>query len=238
MSAARTAVGTFRGALAKFSAPQLGSIAIKGALEKAGVKPEQVDEVFMGNVISAGMGQAPTRQATLGAGLPVSTVTTTINKVCASGMKAIEMGGLTLAAGLANVVVAGGMESMSQVPFYAPRGHGYGNTTLYDGILRDGLTDVYDNIHMGVCAEETAAKYNISREQQDAHAMMSYTRSAEAWKKGQFANEIVPITIKDKKKDIVFNEDEEYKKIDFSKIPGLKGAFQKDGVWFGIVPPG
>lgn len=121
------------------------------------------------------------------------------------------------------------MESMSQVPFYAPRGHGYGNTTLYDGILRDGLTDVYDDIHMGVCAEETAAKYEITREQQDAYAIQSYTRSAEAWRKGVFANEIVPIVIKDKKKEIVFKEDEEYKKIDFSKIPGLKGAFKKDG---------
>ncbi|KAI9032260.1 Thiolase, N-terminal domain-containing protein [Hyaloraphidium curvatum] len=229
VGAARTAVGTFRGALSKFSAPQLGSIAIKGALEKAGVKPEQVDEVFMGNVISAGMGQAPARQAALGAGLPVSTVTTTVNKVCASGMKTVELGGLTLAAGLANVVVAGGMESMSNVPFYVPRGHGYGNTTMYDGILRDGLTDVYDDIHMGICAEETAQKYGFTREQQDAHAVQSYTRSAEAWKRGQFANEIVPVVIKDKKKDVAFAEDEEYKKIDFSKIPQLKSAFKKDG---------
>ena len=183
----------------------------------------------MGMVLQAGAGQAPARQVVFGAGMRETTEATTINKVCASGMKAITMAAQSLMVGSRSIMVAGGMESMSNVPFYAPRGAAYGNQTLLDGIVHDGLTDVYDRIHMGLCAEDTAAKYGITREQQDAHAIQSYTRSAEAWKKGVFDSEIVPVTIKSRGKDTVISVDEEYTNVKFDKIPGLKPVFKKDG---------
>ncbi|KAF9947592.1 erg10, acetyl-CoA C-acetyltransferase [Mortierella alpina] len=228
VSAVRTPVGCFNGALKKFTAPQLGSIAIRGAIEKAGIKADQVEEVYMGNVLQANVGQSPARQATLGAGCPLTTEATTINKVCASGMKAVMLAAQGLQTGARDVMVAGGMESMSNVPFYSPRNAGYGHQTLTDGIIKDGLWDVYNQFHMGNCAENTADKLKITREQQDAHAIESYTRAAKAWKDGVFANEIVPVTIKDKKGDKFFAEDEEYKNVKFDKIPSLKPVFQKE----------
>ncbi|KAF9336459.1 erg10, acetyl-CoA C-acetyltransferase [Podila minutissima] len=228
VSAARTPVGTFQGALKKFTAPQLGSIAIRGAIEKAGIKADQVEEVYMGNVIQAGEGQSPARQAALGAGCPLTTEATTINKVCAAGMKSVMLAAQGLQTGAREIMVAGGMESMSNVPFYSPRNAGYGHQTLTDGIIKDGLWDVYNQFHMGNCAENTAAKMNITREQQDAHAIESYTRAAKAWKAGVFTEEVIPVVIKDKKGEKIINEDEEYKNVKFDKIPGLKPVFQKE----------
>ncbi|KAG0362146.1 erg10, acetyl-CoA C-acetyltransferase [Podila minutissima] len=228
VSAARTPVGAFQGALKKFTAPQLGSIAIRGAIEKAGIKADQVEEVYMGNVIQAGEGQSPARQAALGAGCPLTTEATTINKVCAAGMKSVMLAAQGLQTGAREIMVAGGMESMSNVPFYSPRNAGYGHQTLTDGIIKDGLWDVYNQFHMGNCAENTAAKMNITREQQDAHAIESYTRAAKAWKAGVFTEEVIPVVIKDKKGEKIINEDEEYKNVKFDKIPGLKPVFQKE----------
>ncbi|KAF9313681.1 erg10, acetyl-CoA C-acetyltransferase [Podila horticola] len=228
VSAARTPVGTFQGALKKFTAPQLGSIAIRGAIEKAGIKADQVEEVYMGNVIQAGEGQSPARQAALGAGCPLSTEATTINKVCAAGMKSVMLAAQGLQTGAREIMVAGGMESMSNVPYYSPRNAGYGHQTLTDGIIKDGLWDVYNQFHMGNCAENTAAKMNITREQQDAHAIESYTRAAKAWKAGVFTEEVIPVVIKDKKGDKIISEDEEFKNVKFDKIPGLKPVFQKE----------
>ncbi|KAJ3100791.1 erg10, acetyl-CoA C-acetyltransferase [Phlyctochytrium bullatum] len=207
----------------------MSSEAIRGAIDKAGLTPQDVEEVYMGNVVSAGLGQAPARQAALKAGCPESTEATTINKVCASGLKSVIFATQTLQTGARKVIVAGGMESMSNVPFYFPRGAQYGQQIVHDGIVKDGLTDVYNQIHMGVCAEETAAEYKISREEQDAHAIESYTRAAEAWKKGLFKAEVVPVTIKDKKGDKVVAEDEEYRNVKFDKIPSLNAAFVKNG---------
>ncbi|KAF9375926.1 erg10, acetyl-CoA C-acetyltransferase [Podila verticillata] len=228
VSAARTPVGAFQGALKKFTAPQLGSIAIRGAIEKAGIKADQVEEVYMGNVIQAGEGQSPARQAALGAGCPLSTEATTINKVCAAGMKSVMLAAQGLQTGAREIMVAGGMESMSNVPYYSPRNAGYGHQTLTDGIIKDGLWDVYNQFHMGNCAENTAAKMNITREQQDAHAIESYTRAAKAWKAGVFTEEVIPVVIKDKRGDKIVNEDEEFKNVKFDKIPGLKPVFQKE----------
>ncbi|KAG0028463.1 erg10, acetyl-CoA C-acetyltransferase [Podila clonocystis] len=228
VSAARTPVGAFQGALKKFTAPQLGSIAIRGAIEKAGIKADQVEEVYMGNVIQAGEGQSPARQAALGAGCPLTTEATTINKVCAAGMKSVMLAAQGLQTGAREIMVAGGMESMSNVPYYSPRNAGYGHQTLTDGIIKDGLWDVYNQFHMGNCAENTAAKMNITREQQDAHAIESYTRAAKAWKAGVFTEEVIPVVIKDKKGDKIVNEDEEFKNVKFDKIPGLKPVFQKE----------
>ncbi|KAG0036373.1 erg10, acetyl-CoA C-acetyltransferase [Podila clonocystis] len=228
VSAARTPVGAFQGALKKFTAPQLGSIAIRGAIEKAGIRADQVEEVYMGNVIQAGEGQSPARQAALGAGCPLTTEATTINKVCAAGMKSVMLAAQGLQTGAREIMVAGGMESMSNVPYYSPRNAGYGHQTLTDGIIKDGLWDVYNQFHMGNCAENTAAKMNITREQQDAHAIESYTRAANAWKAGVFTEEVIPVVIKDKKGDKIVNEDEEYKNVKFDKIPGLKPVFQKE----------
>ncbi|ORX93033.1 thiolase [Basidiobolus meristosporus CBS 931.73] len=228
-SVARTPVGCFRGSLAKVPATKLGAIAIKGAIEKSGIKPNQVEEVYMGNVIQAAEGQAPARQAVLGAGCPESTEATTINKVCASGMKAIMLATQNLQVGARSIMVAGGMESMSNSPFYVPRSHEYGHQALSDSIIKDGLWDVYNQIHMGSCAEQTAAKYKITREAQDEHAVSSYKRAAEAWKNGVFKNEIVPVTIKGKKGDTVIEVDEEYTKVNFDKITSLRPVFQKDG---------
>jgi acetyl-CoA C-acetyltransferase len=233
VSAVRTPMGSFGGVLASFSATQLGSLAIKGALEKAGVAADQVQEVLMGNVCSANLGQAPARQAALGAGIGANVPCTTINKVCASGMKSIAYGAQSIMLGLADVVVAGGMESMSNIPYYVPSarwGSKYGNMELIDGLAKDGLTDAYDHQAMGTCADATATKYQISREAQDEFAIRSYTLAAESTQKGWFNKEIVPISIPQRKGEaLLLNEDEEYKKVDFGKIPSLRPAFTQDG---------
>ncbi|MCW5924396.1 MAG: acetyl-CoA C-acyltransferase [Saprospiraceae bacterium] len=233
VSAVRTPIGSFGGVLAGISATQLGAAAIKGALEKAGVATNEVNEVLMGNVVSANLGQAPARQAARFAGLPDNVPCTTINKVCASGMKAITIGAQSIMLGINDIVVAGGMENMSQIPYYLPNarwGLKYGNGELVDGLAKDGLTDVYNQKAMGVCGDATAAKYNISREEQDAFAIDSYKRAAAATEAGFFKSEIVPVTIPQKKGDpLQIVEDEEYKKVMFDKIPGLRPAFTPDG---------
>ncbi|KAM4046039.1 acetyl-CoA acetyltransferase, mitochondrial [Anomaloglossus baeobatrachus] len=229
-SAVRTPIGSFQGSLASFPATKLGSVAIKAAVERAGIPAEEVNEVYMGNVLQAGQGQAPTRQAALGAGLQISTPTTTVNKVCASGMKSVMLAAQSLMCGHQNVMVAGGMESMSNVPYCMTRGATpYGGVKLEDLIVKDGLTDVYNKFHMGNCAENTAKKFSIGREEQDSFAISSYTRSKASWESGIIAKEIAPVTIQQKgKPDVVVQEDEEYKRVDFSKFPKLKTVFQKD----------
>lgn len=233
VSAVRTPIGSFGGSLTPFTAVQLGSIAIKGALEKAGLAGTHVDEVFMGNVISAYLGQAPTRQASIGAGLGHNVPCTTINKVCASGMKAVMLGAQSIMLGHNDVVVAGGMESMSNIPYYVPKarfGYKYGNAEFVDGLQHDGLWEVYNKFPMGNCAEVTSKEMNITREMQDEYAIQSYKRSAESWSSGKFKDEIVPVEIPQRKGDpIMFAEDEEYKNVSFEKIPGLRPVFQKDG---------
>ncbi|MCE7063687.1 acetyl-CoA C-acyltransferase [Dyadobacter sp. CY326] len=234
LSAARTPIGSFGGSLSSVHAARLGATAIKAALEKANVSADQVEEVIMGNVISANLGQAPARQAALYAGLPESVITTTVNKVCASGMKALMFGAQAIQSGDAKAIVAGGMESMSQVPFYLPKarnGYGYGNGEIIDGLLKDGLIDVYDQIGMGLCGDRTATKYNISREDQDAFAIRSYTKSAESTANGFFQNEIAAVEVPSPKGGdaVIVSEDEEYKKVKFEKIPLLKPAFSTDG---------
>lgn len=233
VSAVRTPLGSFGGVFAGLTAIELGSAAIKGALEKAGVPAAEVQEVFFGNVVSANLGQAPARQAALGAGLPLSVPCTTVNKVCASGMKSIMFGAQSIMLGYNDVVVVGGMESMSNIPYYVPNarwGYKYGDGALVDGLSKDGLTDAYDHQAMGVCADATAVKYGITREQQDAFAIRSYQRAAEATQQGWFGNEIVPVGVPQRKGDpLMVAEDEEYKRVDFSKIPGLRPAFTKDG---------
>lgn len=232
VSAVRTPMGSFGGTLAGIPATKLGAIAIKGALDKIKLDPKLVNEVFMGSVLQANLGQAPARQAAKFAGLPDNVNCTTVNKVCASGMKSISLAAQAIMLGDADVVIAGGMESMSQVPFYLENnrwGAKYGNGTVIDGLAKDGLTDVYGNVPMGNCAELCAKEYNFSREDQDAFAIESYKRSAAAWAAGKFSEEIVPVEVKTKKGDILFAEDEEYKAVNFEKIPGLKPVFQKDG---------
>lgn len=233
ISAVRTPIGSFGGSLSGVSATRLGATAIKGALEKAGIPADQVNEVIMGNVVSANLGQAPARQAARFAGLPDSVPCTTLNKVCASGMKAITFGAQSVMLGINDIVVAGGMENMSQIPYYIPNarwGYKYGNTELIDGLAKDGLTDVYDQNAMGVFADRTAAKYGITREQQDAYAIDSYKRTAEATGNGYLASEIVPVEIPQKKGDpLRILDDEEYRKVVFDKIPGLRPAFTPDG---------
>ncbi len=232
VSAVRTPLGSFGGALAGVSSTKLGAIAIKGALDKIKLDPALVNEVFMGSVLQANLGQAPARQAAKFAGLPDSVNCTTINKVCASGMKSISLGVQAIMLGDADIVVAGGMENMSQVPFYLENnrwGAKYGNGTVIDGIAKDGLIDVYGNVPMGNCAELCAKEMNFSREQQDAFAIESYKRSAAAWAAGNFKEEIVPVEIVTKKGTVLITEDEEYKNVNFEKIPGLKPVFQKDG---------
>ncbi len=233
IAAVRTPMGSFGGSLKDFSATQLGGIAIKGAMDKAGIDGAQVDEVLMGSVIQANLGQAPARQAAKFAGLPNEVVCTTVNKVCASGMKAIAQGAQSILLGDAAVVIAGGMESMSNVPFYSDTmrwGHKYGNVQLVDGLAKDGLTDVYDGKAMGVAAEMCATTCKVSREDQDAFAIESYTRSQAAIQQGKFDNEIIPVSIPQKKGDpILFARDEEPFNVKFDKIPGLKGAFVKEG---------
>jgi acetyl-CoA C-acetyltransferase len=233
VSAVRTPIGSFGGILAGISATHLGAVAIKGALEKAGVQPDQVNEVLMGNVVSANLGQAPARQAARYAGLPDNIPCTTVNKVCASGMKTIALGAQSIMLGINDIVVAGGMENMSQIPYYLPNarwGYKYGNGEFIDGLAKDGLTDVYNQKAMGVCADATAVKYGISREAQDAFAIESYQRAAAATDAGFFSDEIIPVLIPQKKGDpIQILQDEEYKKVMFDKIPGLRPAFTPDG---------
>ncbi len=232
VAAKRTPMGSFNGALSSVPAPQLGAVAIKAALEAAGVSPEMVQEVIMGNVLQAGVGQAPARQASKFAGIPDHVPATTINKVCASGMKAIALGAQSIQLGYYDIVVAGGMENMSLTPHYLPNsraGYKYGNFNAIDGIVNDGLTDVYSSTLMGSCAETCAAEYNFSREDQDNFAIESYTRSAKAWADGKFNNEIAPVTVSTRKGDVTISEDEEYKNVNFDKIPGLRPVFKKDG---------
>lgn len=233
ISAVRTPMGSFGGSLKGFSATQLGAVAIKGAVEKAGIKPEQVQDVLMGCVIQANLGQAPARQAAKFAGLPNEVNCTTVNKVCASGMKAIAQAAQSIMLGDADIVVAGGMESMSNVPFYSDAmrwGNKYGNVSFIDGLAKDGLTDVYDGKAMGNAAEMCAATCNVTREEQDAFAIESYKRSQAAVSGGKFENEIVPVAIPQKKGDpVLFAKDEEPFNVKFEKIPELKSAFQKDG---------
>ncbi len=233
VSAVRTPLGSFGGSLASVSATKLGAVAIKGALDRISLNPNEVQEVLMGSVIQANLGQAPARQAAKFAGLPDGVQCTTINKVCASGMKAVMQGAQSIMLGDADVVVAGGMESMSNVPFYAETlrwGNKYGNTTLIDGLAKDGLTDVYHNYPMGTAADMCAKECNISREDQDAFAIESYKRSAAAWAAGKFNDEIVPVEIVGRKGDVtLFSEDEEYKSVNFDKIAGLRPAFSKEG---------
>lgn len=233
LSAVRTPLGSFGGSLKDLTAPQLGAIAIKGALKKAGIAPEEVEEVLMGSVIQANLGQAPAHQAARLAGLPDSVCSTTINKVCASAMKALAQGAQSILLGDAHVVVAGGMESMSNAPFYADSlrwGHKYGNTPFIDGLAKDGLTDAYDGKAMGNAAELCAATCGITREQQDAFAIESYKRSQAAIEAGKFDEEIVPVEIPQKKGEpLVVSKDEEPYKVKFDKVASLKSAFQKDG---------
>ncbi|GAB2789003.1 acetyl-CoA C-acyltransferase [Rhabdobacter roseus] len=233
VAAVRTPIGSFGGTLADLSATRLGAEAIKGALAHAALDPQQIEEVYMGNVVSANVGQAPARQAALYAGLPPQTICTTVNKVCASGMKAAVLAAQSIRLGDAGVVVAGGMESMSQIPFYLPKaryGYGYGNGEIVDGLLRDGLTDAYDHIAMGVCGDRTAEKYQISREQQDEYAIRSYRRSAEATEKGYFKSEIVPLQVPQRRGEpLLVSEDEEFRKVKFEKIPTLRPVFSAEG---------
>ncbi len=232
VSAARTPIGSFMGGLSTIPAPRLGAVAIKGALDKINLKPELIDEVLMGNVVQAGTGQAPARQATIYAGLPDTTPSTTINKVCASGMKAVMQGAQAIALGDADIIVAGGMENMSLIPHYyhARTGTKFGPAKMEDGMQKDGLVDVYDQNAMGVCADACADEYHFSREDQDAYAIQSYERSAKAWKDGKFNNEVVSVEVPQRRGEpIVVSEDEEFKNVKMDKIPALRPAFTKEG---------
>ena len=232
IAAVRTPIGAFMGGLSTVSATELGAIAIKGAIDKSNLPVNLIDEVFMGNVLQAGLGQAPARQAALGAGLGQNVPCTTINKVCASGMKAIMLGAQTILAGDNHIVVAGGMENMSQTPHYldARNGTKFGNIITQDGISKDGLLDVYSKIPMGNCAEICAKEHKISREDQDNFAITSYKRASAAWAAGKFNDEIISVSVPQRKGDpIVIKEDEEYKNVFLDKIPGLRPAFDKDG---------
>ena len=233
VSAVRTPMGSFGGALSSLSATQLGAAAIKGAVEKAGIKSEEVNEVYMGNVLQANLGQAPARQAAMFAGLSQNIPCTTINKVCSSGMKSIMIAAQSIMCGDNDVVIAGGMENMSAVPHFLGNGRNgqkLGDMKLIDGLVKDGLTDVYNNVHMGNCAEVCASEMNFSREQQDSFAIESYNRSAAAWEAGKFADEIVSVKVPQRRGDaLVVTEDEEYKNVKMEKIPTLRPVFQKDG---------
>ncbi|UHG92333.1 acetyl-CoA C-acyltransferase [Spirosoma oryzicola] len=232
ISAVRTPIGSFGGVLSTLSATDLGAAAIRGALTRAGVSADQVQEVYMGNVVSANVGQAPAKQAALKAGLPATIPCTTINKVCASGTKAIMLAAQMIQLGLADVVVAGGMESMSNTPYYVPKarfGYKYGNAELVDGLARDGLVDVYDQCAMGVFADQTAQKYAISRESQDTFTVQSYRRSEASTQGGQFSAEIIPVDVTDRKGTVTVTADEEYTNVRYDKIPTLKPAFSPTG---------
>lgn len=231
VSAARTPMGSFLGSLSTVPATKLGSIAIKGALDKISLDPKEVQEVYVGNVLQAGEGQAPARQAAIGAGLSNETPATTINKVCASGMKAVMMAAQSIKAGDQDVIVAGGMENMSSVPHYykARNATKLGDVKMQDGMVLDGLTDVYNKVHMGVCAEKCAAEYEFSREDQDNFAIESYKRSAKAWSEGNFKEEVVPVEVPQRKGDpVLFSEDEEFKAVNFDKMGTLATVFQKE----------
>jgi acetyl-CoA C-acetyltransferase len=232
VSAVRTPMGAFMGGLSTVPATVLGSTAIKGALEKGNVKADSVNEVFMGNVLQAGVGQAPARQAALGAGLGNNVPCTTVNKVCASGMKAVMLGAQSIIAGDNEIVVAGGMENMSLTPHYLDGRNGskFGNITMLDGITKDGLLDVYNNVPMGNCAELCAKEHNFSRENQDAFAIDSYKKAAAAWEAGKFNDEVVPVAVPQRKGDpIIVSQDEEFKNVFLDKIPNLRPAFDKEG---------
>ncbi|MCH7400288.1 acetyl-CoA C-acyltransferase [Belliella kenyensis] len=233
VAAVRTPLGSFGGKLSGLSATELGSIAIQGALKKGGVKAESVDEVLMGNVLSANLGQAPARQAAVGAGIGYNVPCTTINKVCSSGMKAVMFAAQSIMTGQNDIVVAGGMESMSNVPYYVPKarfGYKFGNAEFVDGLAKDGLFEVYNKFPMGNCAENTAKEMKISREDQDEYAIQSYNRSAESWKNGVFKDEVIPVEITGRKGEkIVIDEDEEYKNVMFDKIASLRPVFDKEG---------
>lgn len=232
VSAVRTPIGSFMGGLSTIPAPKLGAIAIQAALQKIGLDPTKVDEVLMGNVVQAGTGQAPARQAAIYAGIPDSVPCTTVNKVCASGMKAVMQAAQSIALGDTSIVVAGGMENMSLIPHYVHMrtGKKFGPTELVDGMQRDGLVDVYDQNAMGVCGDACAEKHDISREEQDAFAIQSYKRSATAWSAGKFKDEIIPVEVTQRRGDpLVVDEDEEYKNVKMEKIPALRPAFTKEG---------
>ncbi len=232
VSAARTPIGSFMGALSTVSAPHLGAAAIKGALEKINLDPNLVDEVIMGNVVQAGVGQAPARQAALYAGLPNTVIATTINKVCASGMKAVMQGAQAIMSGDAEIIVAGGMENMSMIPHYMHLRNGvkFGPTSMVDGMQKDGLQDAYDNNAMGVSADLCATEYKITREQQDAFAVQSYERSAKAWEAGKFDDEVVPVVVPQRRGEpVMVTKDEEYTNVKLDKIPSLNAAFTKEG---------
>ena len=231
-SVARTPIGSFMGSLSSIPAPKLGAVAIKGALQKINLDPSLVEEVFMGNVVSAGLGQAPARQAAMFAGIPNHAPCTTVNKVCASGMKSIMLAAQTIQLGGADIVVAGGMENMSAIPHYyhARKGAKFGPVKMEDGMQKDGLVDVYDQVAMGVCADACAVEYEFSREDQDNFAIQSYNRSSETWKSGKFTEEIVPVEVPQRRGEpLIFSEDEEYKNVKMDKIPALRAAFTKDG---------
>ncbi|RMZ92207.1 hypothetical protein DV736_g515, partial [Chaetothyriales sp. CBS 134916] len=232
VSAVRTPTAKFNGSFLNVSAPKLGAEAIKGAVAKSGVPVSKITDVYMGNVLQANMGQAPARQAAIFAGLPSTVEAVTVNKVCASGLKAVALAAQNIQLGLAEAQVAGGMENMSQVPYYLPRAAQnppFGHIKLEDGLLKDGLTDVYNQFHMGNCAENTVKKFNISREAQDAYAIRSFERAQAAWDAGKFADEIVPVTVKSKKGDTVVSKDEGYDQLRRDKVPTLKPAFLSDG---------
>ena len=232
VSAARTPIGSFLGGLSTVPATRLGSIAIQGALNKINLKPELVDEVLMGNVVQAGVGQAPARQAALGAGIPDTVPCTTVNKVCASGMKAVMQGAQSIMLGDTDIVVAGGMENMSLIPHYLHlrTGHKFGPAPMIDGMQKDGLVDAYDHNAMGTCADLCASEHHFSREDQDAFAIQSYKRSAKAWEEGKFDNEVVPVEVPQRKGDpVIVKEDEEFKNVRIDKIASLRPAFSKDG---------
>ena len=232
VSAVRTPIGSFMGALSSITAPKLGAVAIKGAIDKIDLDPKLVDEVFMGNVIQAGVGQAPAKQAAIYAGLPNSIPCTTVNKVCASGMKSVMLGAQAIQCGDAEIVVAGGMENMSLIPHYVHLRNGYkfGPATMIDGMQKDGLTDAYDNNAMGVCADLCATEYNISREDQDRYAIQSYKRSTKAWEDGKFNNEIVSVSVPQRKGEpIIVSKDEEFSNVNIDKIPSLNAVFTKEG---------
>ena len=233
VSAVRTPIGSFGGTLAGLSATQLGSLAVKGAIQKIGLDAKQIQEVFFGNVISSALGQAPATQVAVGAGLGYEIPCTLVNKVCASGMKAIMLGAQSIMLGHNEVVVAAGAESMSNIPYYLTKaryGYKYGNGEMLDGLTFDGLTDVYNRCAMGVCADNTAKEMNISRASQDTYAINSYKRAAAAWAAGKFNDEVIPVEITGRKGEVtVFAEDEEYKNVNFDKIPGLKPVFTKEG---------
>ena len=233
VSAKRTPIGSFGGSLSTVSATRLGAEAVKAAVEKSGLQSSTIQEIFMGQVVQANAGQAPARQVALSAGLSNSTPSTTVNKVCASGLKAVMFAAQSIQLEQNQVVVAGGMENMSSIPYYIPKaryGYGYGHGELLDGLIRDGLANVYDGQAMGCFADATGTKFNISREAQDEYAIQSYKRTAEAWRKGLFDDEVTGVEVKDRKGNIsMISHDEECKNVNFEKIPGLRPVFTKDG---------